>query len=115
MVKRIVVGAHYGIKDWLVQRITALVMTAYSFLFAGMLIACAPSGYDEWHGFFAPTWMRLATFVFFLSLLWHAWIGVRDILMDYVKPAGPRLGLEATVVVVLIAYGGWAIQILWGS
>lgn len=114
MVRRIVVGAHYGIRDWLIQRITALIMAAYSLLFAGVLIVCAPSDYDQWRGLFAPTWMRLATFVFFLSLLWHAWIGLRDILMDYAKPAGLRLGLEAAVAVVLIAYGGWAIQILWG-
>ena len=57
--------------------------------------------------------MRLATFVFFLSLFWHAWIGLRDILMDYVAPAGARLGLEAIAAVSLVAYGGWAIWILW--
>lgn len=114
MVKRTIVGAHYGIRDWLVQRVSALVMAAYSLLFVAVLIVCSPSDYDQWRELFAPTWMRLATFVFFLSLLWHAWIGMRDILMDYVKPAGLRLGLEAAVALTLVAYGGWAIQILWG-
>ncbi|MGH8677940.1 MAG: succinate dehydrogenase, hydrophobic membrane anchor protein, partial [Burkholderiales bacterium] len=43
----------------------------------------------------------------------HAWIGVRDILMDYIKPASVRLGLEFVVAVLLVGYAGWAIQILW--
>ncbi|MGZ3254593.1 MAG: succinate dehydrogenase, hydrophobic membrane anchor protein, partial [Burkholderiaceae bacterium] len=58
-------------------------------------------------------WMRIATMVFFLSLFWHAWVGMRNILMDYVKPTGMRLGLETAVVLVLVGYAIWAVQILW--
>jgi succinate dehydrogenase / fumarate reductase membrane anchor subunit len=112
VVKRIVVGAHYGTGDWLVQRATALVMAAYAVLFAVLMLTASPAGYDDWRALFAPRWMQLATFVFFLSLFWHAWVGVRDILMDYVKPAGMRLALLGLVAVVLVAYAGWAIQIL---
>jgi succinate dehydrogenase / fumarate reductase membrane anchor subunit len=57
--------------------------------------------------------MRIATIVFFISLFWHAWVGVRDILMDYVKPTGLRLGLEIAVLLVLVGYAVWAVQILW--
>jgi succinate dehydrogenase / fumarate reductase membrane anchor subunit len=88
-------------------------MAAYSALFTIILIACAPGSHEDWRAIFAPQWMRLATFVFFLSLFWHAWVGARDILMDYAKPVGVRLGLEAVAAVVLIAYAGWAIRILW--
>ena len=49
-----------------------------------------------------------------VSLLYHAWIGVRDIFMDYIKPVGLRLALSAATVVLLVAYLGWTIQILWG-
>jgi succinate dehydrogenase / fumarate reductase membrane anchor subunit len=113
MVKRIVVGAHYGLKDWLVQRVTALVMALYALLFAGMLLVCAPADYEAWRALFSPQWMRLVTLVFVLSLFWHAWIGMRDILMDYAKPTLVRLALQVAVALLLIAYAGWAIQILW--
>jgi succinate dehydrogenase / fumarate reductase membrane anchor subunit len=113
MVRRVVVGAHYGLKDWLAQRVTALVMAIYTVLFAGILLICPPQHYGDWRALFESQWLRVATFLFFLSLFWHAWIGVRDILMDYVKPTAIRLGLEIVVAVALIAYAGWAIQILW--
>ena len=59
--------------------------------------------------------MKLATFLFLVSLFLHAWIGMRDILMDYIKPTGLRLGLEAAVAIALVAYAGWALQILWSA
>jgi succinate dehydrogenase / fumarate reductase, membrane anchor subunit len=113
VVKRTVTGAHYGLKDWLAQRITALVMAVYVIVFVGMLLACTPHGYADWRALFAHLPMRIATLVFFLSLFWHAWIGMRDILMDYVKPTGVRLGLEVAVLLVLAGYAVWVVQILW--
>lgn len=113
MVKRVVVGAHYGLKDWLAQRVTALVMAVYTLLMAAILIVCTPSGYEDWRALFSPQWMRLATLVFVLSLFYHAWIGMRDILMDYIKSTAIRLGLQIIVALLLVAYTGWAIQILW--
>ena len=115
MVARVVTGAHYGLKDWLVQRVTALVMAAYVVLLVGSLLVCSPGTYEEWRALFAPQWMRLATLVFFLSLFWHAWIGMRDILMDYVQATAVRLGLQVVVILLLVAYAAWAVQILWSS
>ena len=115
MVTRVITGAHYGLKDWLVQRVTALVMAVYAVLLVGSLIVRAPGGFDEWRAMFQPQWMRLASFVFFLSLFWHAWIGVRDIFMDYVKSTALRLALQVIVILLLVAYVAWAVQILWGS
>jgi succinate dehydrogenase / fumarate reductase membrane anchor subunit len=113
MVKRIVTGAHYGLKDWLAQRITALVMALYVVAFAGMLLVCPVQGHEQWRALFSNQLMRVATLIFFLSLFWHAWVGMRDILMDYVKHAGVRLGLEVIVVLVLVGYAIWAVEILW--
>jgi succinate dehydrogenase / fumarate reductase, membrane anchor subunit len=113
VVKRVVTGAHYGLKDWLAQRITALVMAVYVIGFVGMLLICPPRQYEGWHALFRNQLMRIATLVFFISLFWHAWIGMRDILMDYVKPTGVRLGLEIAVVLVLAGYAVWVVQILW--
>ena len=113
MVARVITGAHYGLKDWLVQRVTALVMAVYTLLFVATVLISAPASFDQWRALFAPQWMRLTSLVFFLSLFWHAWIGMRDILMDYIKPTAARLGLQVVVILLLVAYAAWAVQILW--
>ena len=113
MVKRVVVGAHYGLRDWLVQRVSAAVMAAYTVLFAIVLVVARPTNYSNWRALFSGQAMKLATLLFFVSLCVHAWIGMRDILMDYVGALWVRLGLQAVVVLALIAWALWAIQILW--
>jgi succinate dehydrogenase / fumarate reductase, membrane anchor subunit len=115
MPNRIVVGAHYGWRDWLVQRITAVVMAVYTLLILGLLLWFGGLNYESWKSTFANEPFRLATFVFMLSLLWHAWVGVRNIAMDYLKPVGVRLTLQVLVIIVLVAYVGWTIQVLWGG
>ncbi|MCG6873776.1 MAG: succinate dehydrogenase, hydrophobic membrane anchor protein [Betaproteobacteria bacterium] len=113
MVKRIVVGAHYGFRDWLAQRVTAVVMAVYTVVFVIAFAATRPADYAAWKAFFAQGWLRFATLLFFVSLFYHAWIGVRDILMDYIKPVWLRLTLEVVVILVLVGCGGWAVQVLW--
>ena len=110
---RIVTGAHYGLRDWLAQRITALIMAVYSVIAAWVVLSGKPISYGVWRDLFSQGWMRVATLLFMVSLAWHAWVGVRDILMDYVKPAGLRLALEVLVLLTIAAYVGWTIQILW--
>ena len=113
MVKRIIVGAHYGLSDWLVQRVSAAYMAVYVLLLALALLITRPANYVAWKNLFTGQAAKLATFLFLVSLFWHAWIGMRDILMDYIKPVSLRLALEVAVVALLIAYAGWSIQILW--
>ena len=113
MVNRVVVGAHYGLKDWLVQRVTALLMAIYSLVLAGILLTHLPMDYHSWKALFAPQWFRVTTFMFLLALFWHAWIGMRNILMDYVHPTGTRLTLQILVILSLLFYTIWAAEILW--
>ncbi len=114
MVNRILVGAHYGLKDWLAQRITAVVMAAYTVILAFALLFAPAVNYEVWHALFAGRLMRFLSFLFIVSLAWHAWIGVRDIWMDYVKPVGVRLTLHVVTLLALVGTAGWAVQILWG-
>jgi succinate dehydrogenase / fumarate reductase membrane anchor subunit len=114
MVKREVIGAHYGVRDWLAQRVTAVVMVVYSVLFVVMLLKMPQFDYSGWHAMWGTPLMRYATLLFLLSLFVHAWIGMRNIFMDYIKNTGMRLMLYALVILALIAYGAWAVQILWG-
>ena len=112
--RRIVVGAHYGLTDWLLQRLTAVVMTAYTLLILGVVLWNGGLDYALWQALFGNGAFRLVSLLFMVALVYHAWIGVRDIYMDYIKSTALRLTLEAVSVVVLIAYLGWTIQILWG-
>jgi succinate dehydrogenase / fumarate reductase membrane anchor subunit len=113
MVERVVTGAHYGLRDWLAQRITAAIMAVYSVILLVVLVGGVPITYPVWKDLFAQGWMRVATLLFAASFAWHAWAGMRDILMDYVKPAGARLTLQVVVLLVIAGYLGWTIQILW--
>ena len=111
--RRIVVGAHYGLRDWLAQRVTAAIMALYTLVVGAVLLKNSPFTYTAWKELFAQGWMRVATLLFAASLAWHAWVGVRDILMDYVKPDGLRLTLQVFTLLLIAGYVGWAIQILW--
>src|SRR3954471_15113715 len=113
MVNRLAVGAHYGLRDWLAQRITAAVMALYAVIVLVVLLREAPLRYGVWRDLFAQGWMRVATLLFAASLAWHAWVGMRDILMDYIKPTGLRLRLEVFTVILLAGYLAWTMQILW--
>ena len=113
MTQRIVTGAHYGLRDWLAQRITAVIMAVYSVITVVVLVSSKNITYSVWRDLFAQGWMRVATLLFVASLAWHAWVGMRDILMDYIQPAGLRLALEVLVLLTIAGYVGWAIQILW--
>ncbi|MDD0809501.1 succinate dehydrogenase, hydrophobic membrane anchor protein [Curvibacter sp. RS43] len=112
--KRIVVGAHYGLRDWLAQRVTAGLMALFTvILLAQVIFSSGPIGYDKWAGIFSTQWMKALTFAVIIALLYHVWIGVRDIWMDYVKPVSIRLSLQIFSIVWLVACAGWAIQVLW--
>jgi succinate dehydrogenase / fumarate reductase, membrane anchor subunit len=113
VINRIVVGAHYGLKDWIAQRATAVIMAVYSVLIAVVLLIVHPGTFDAWHGVFAQGVIKFMTFLFFVSLFYHAWIGVRDIWMDYVKPTGIRLTLHVLTITALVGYTAWAAAILW--
>ena len=111
--KRLVVGAHYGLKDWIAQRATAVVMAVYTVILLAAFLTGNDFSYQGWAGLFARQWFKIATFITFLSLLYHAWVGMRDIWMDYIKPMSIRLVLEVATVLWLVGCAGWAVQILW--
>ena len=112
--KRIVSGARYGLRDWLAQRVTAVIMAIFTLvLLAQVIFTKAPLGYDVWAHIFSTQVMKFLTFVAIIALLYHAWVGVRDIWMDYVKPVALRLSLQVLSIVWLVGCAGWAIQVLW--
>ena len=111
--KRVVVGAHYGTRDWIVQRVTAALMALFTLIVLLEVLLPGEMSYAKWAGIFAPQWMKMLTFAVFVAIAWHAWVGMRDVYMDYVKPAGWRLVLQALTVAWLVSCAGWALQVLW--
>jgi len=111
--KRTVVGAHYGLRDWLSQRVTASLMALFTLAVIVQVLLPGEMGYDKWAGIFAHQWMRVLTFVVIASMGVHVWVGIRDVLMDYVKPVGARLGLQVATIVWLVGCAGWAVQVIW--
>lgn len=112
--KRLVVGAHYGLRDWLAQRATAIVMAIYTIILLISFFFGKNFSYQGWAGLFANQWFKLATFVTLICLFYHAWVGMRNIWMDYItKSVVLRLLLEVATVLWLIGCAAYAAQILW--
>jgi len=116
--KRLVVGAHYGTLDFIVQRCTAIIMAIYTLIiFFGFLFS-PEMNFEAWQHLFTfhlgvlPVGQLLATLAFF-SVAWHAWIGVRDIWMDYVTSAGLRLFLQVLTVLWLVGSIVYFAKVLW--
>jgi len=114
MVNRVVTGAHYGLRDWLIQRVTAVLMSIYILVLCIYLLLQPYVGYDVWTALFSNQVVRTFTMLFLLGLFYHAWVGVRDIVMDYVKQAIFRLLIHVLVILALILYVIWSVIILWG-
>jgi succinate dehydrogenase / fumarate reductase membrane anchor subunit len=110
--RRLVVGAHYGMGGWLAQRFTAIVMALYTVILLAAFFGARDFSYDGWAGLFARPWMKIATLVAFFALAYHAWVGMRDIWMDYIKPTGLRLLLQVGTIVWLAACVAYAVIIL---
>ena len=116
--KRLVVGAHYGTLDFIVQRVTAVIMAIYTVVLLLGYLFMGEVNYENWRNLFAFTWLgmpvgqMLAT-VAFLSLAWHAWVGIRDIWMDYVRAPGLRLVLQVLTLLWLAGTIAFFAKILW--
>jgi succinate dehydrogenase / fumarate reductase membrane anchor subunit len=111
--KRLVVGAHYGLRDWLGQRISAVILAVYTIGLAVYLLLAGDLGYEAWAGLFAQPWMKIVTLLALAAVFYHAWVGMRDLWMDYVKPVGIRLALQVFTGLYLLACTVWSVRILW--
>ena len=113
--KRVVVGAHYGLRDWLSQRVTAVLMALFTVVvLAQVIFTSGPIGYDRWASIFSAQWMKVLTFSVIVALVWHVWVGVRDVWMDYIKPVGLRLALHLFTIVWLVGCLIYSIKVVWG-
>lgn len=102
-----------GMRLWLAQRLSAVFMAAYLLMLALILLLKQPQGYADWYALMTPWWWRVFTLLFFVALLMHAWLGVRDVFKDYIFNLRLRAVLQIAVDALLIIYLVWAVFILW--
>jgi succinate dehydrogenase / fumarate reductase membrane anchor subunit len=103
-----------GLGAWWVQRASAVVVLLL-LVFLLVSVAVHPLiGHMQWRAWVSQPGITLAFLLFFAALLSHLWVGLRDVLLDYAKPAGLRNALLALVALGLLGLGAWVLAILIG-
>ena len=101
-----------GLKAWAIQRGTAIYIAIYAIYLILKLGFAAPDDHVAWRAWLGDPVVGVGMLVFVAALLIHAWIGVRDVILDYVWHTGARVGVLALVALVLVGSGLWAAQVL---
>lgn len=104
-----------GIHDWLLLRASAIVITLYVLYLLCFVITTQDMTYEIWRGFFATSFTKVFTILTLFAILIHAWIGMWQVLTDYVKPLALRLILQLVIVVALLAYLLYGAIVVWGA
>ena len=105
-------SAHRGLGEWILQRLSALYLAGFALWIAIRLLLQAPADYLAWKAWMATGGARLAFALFFLSVLAHAWVGMRSVFLDYMKPLWVRSVAQLLLAFGLLALAFWAAQIL---
>lgn len=113
MVKSVLSVNHQGLRDWLIQRISAIVMAIYAIGMMAFFVMHANLQFYEWQGLFTHGWVKVATLVTILCLLFHAWVGMWTIFTDYIKCPVARLVLHTLVFFALVTFFFASLLILW--
>ena len=104
----------HGLRAWLVQRVSAIYLGIFILYAVLHFVTSAPDSYQEWRQWMASPLVSILWGLAMLSLLAHAWVGIRDVFIDYVKPASLRITLLSVLAFALLGYGIWAAQVLFG-
>ena len=113
MVKSVLGVNHQGLRDWVMQRISAILMAVYSIGLITYIVLYPDLSYPDWRALFAQTWVKVATLLFIVSVLFHAWIGMWTVFTDYIKSYVIRCILNFLVLLMLAACFFWGVLILW--
>ena len=102
-----------GLRAWLLQRLSAVAMLLFLVYVLLHFLVAAPHSYLQWNAWVRTPAVAIAASVFFGALLLHAWVGLRDVVMDYVKPLAGRIAVLAAIALVLLAFALWVLRILF--
>ena len=101
-----------GMRAWLLQRLTAIFIAIYSLSLIVWVVRNVPVSYSPWYALFSHPLMIIATVIFYLSVLIHAWVGMRDIMVDYVKPSSVRFVFLTGLALFLLVMTTWLLLIV---
>lgn len=111
---RVTSSAHTGLSEWLLQRMSAIYLGLFIVFISTRLTIWPINDFDEWRSWLGSPIVRIAWLLAFASMLVHAWIGIRSVLLDYLKPFPLRFMVSMIFATGLIASGFWVIDILYG-
>lgn len=103
-----------GLKDWLIQRVTALYFAVYSIFLLGFLLLHPLLNYEQWAALFHHTGFKIASMLALLALSLHSWIGIWTVTTDYVKCTVMRISLQLIVMTWLLTQFIWCLMIICG-
>lgn len=106
---------HRGLLDWLIQRISAVLIGVYAIFVTLYLMMNHPLYFAQWHNLIHHTSMKIFSFIVLLSVMWHAWIGLWTVYTDYIKPPMLRLLLQILTILLLLSYLFWGFAIFWST
>ena len=102
----------HGLRPWLIQRVSAVYLAMF-IAYIGVVLACAEQfTFQLWHDWLFHPFNTIACGLFIIALLVHAWIGMRDVVLDYVHNTFIRMIAFSLIMVVLMGSGLWAAKIL---
>ncbi len=104
-----------GLKDWLIQRVSAIYLAGYVFWLLGYFIVKSPVDYHEWHALFHYGVVQIATVLTLFFILLHAWIGIWTVTTDYLKQTTIRILIQVLVALFLSGQFLWGLMIIWGQ
>jgi succinate dehydrogenase / fumarate reductase membrane anchor subunit len=102
-----------GLRDWLAQRFSSLIIGAYFVVLLGFFITHKPLDFNILRNFFSTLWVQIFTLVALLSFVLHAWVGIWTVITDYINFPVARLYIQGIVILALIIYFLWGVEILW--
>jgi succinate dehydrogenase / fumarate reductase membrane anchor subunit len=102
-----------GLQAWLFQRLSAAFMLVYIIYFVTVLIFSAPMSYQQWSAWFSEPLMNTVTGLFFINFVVHAWVGMRDVVLDYISNDSLRLITLAGISFFLLISCLWMLRILF--
>lgn len=103
-----------GLKDWLIQRVTAIGFAIYVLIFVGFFLTHPHFNYTQWVGLFQCRMFQIATILALIALILHSWIGIWTVTTDYIKSTALRLSIQMLVAIWLLGQLVWGFSIVWG-
>lgn len=114
MVKSITNLSRSGLGDWMIQRVSAVLLATYTLFILGVIVANPDLGYTEWRSLFSLFWVKIYTLITLLALVGHIWVGMWTVVTDYLKGAWVRFIVLFIIAVAAFVYLVAGVSAVWG-